>query len=87
MSKGYDAIYSQTNEEYAFLNPSFVLPEFVMHTSIRRQTCEEEIVNRKIKLQSRVQGLVEGMQPDELKTFMKSIQQSLSKDIAESIGM
>lgn len=69
-------------EEYTLLNPSFVIPEFIMHTTVRRRTCEEEILERKNKLQSRVNGLLEGLQPTELSTFLQSLHESDSIPLA-----
>ena len=85
----YNALYFMyiNSEEYAFLNPSYVIPEFIMHTTLRRQACEEEIINRKTKLQAHVSGVIEGIQPIELKTFLNNMKLTIPRDIDDSLQL
>lgn len=69
-------------EEYTLLSASYVIPEFLMHTTVRHRTCEEEILERRNLLLSRVSGLVEGLQPTELKTFLQALHESQSIPLA-----
>ena len=69
-------------EEYTLLSASFIIPEFLMHTTVHHRTCEEEIIERRNLLQSRVSGLVAGLQPTELTTFLQALHDSQSVPLA-----
>ena len=53
-----------------------------MHTTVHHRTCEEEIIERRNLLQSRVSGLVAGLQPTELTTFLQALHDSQSVPLA-----